>query len=420
VSSVRDFPHFTVKNRRCEIGSDDVAVISETDEDLNGHQDSKSDGVACHDYHKPKEDESFDSIMKKAGFNVAGNGNVGNGKYPPARRNVPLLSKSKVKPLSSEEGIRLMACQSNRRRSFNNFQRHPLVVTKAVQKHRYSPVKKKLSNASAFRIRANAVQQHRYSPGKKRLSNAAALRAMTIAHKPIRHRDERQSNHHGVSSVIQQNRITKDLSPRERVLKVLRLFRLVHAEFDRDRVPRRGESKTAASRADYRTRKVLMESGMQVNCEKMIGPVPGIKIGDEYQFKAELNVIGLHFNMRGGIDYMKKGNTKLATSIVSSEGNGYFDRRESDVMVYCGEGSHKDVKVIKDQKLVAGNLALANSMKRKNPVRVILGKERSDHRGKDYVYDGLYMVDKYWPEKGPQGNIMYKFKLRRLANQPCS
>ncbi|XP_019095483.1 PREDICTED: YDG domain-containing protein At5g47160-like [Camelina sativa] len=150
----------------------------------------------------------------------------------------------------------------------------------------------------------------------------------------------------------------------------------------------------------------------------MIGPVPGIEVGDEYQFKAELNIIGLHFNMRGGIDYMEEGNMKLATSIVSSEGSGYTDSCGSDVMFYCGEGGHKGVKVIKDQKLVAGNLALANSMERKTQVRVIRGKERSDHRGKDFVYDGLYMVDKYWTEKGPHGNIMYKFKLSRIAGQP--
>ncbi|XP_010495805.1 PREDICTED: YDG domain-containing protein At5g47160-like [Camelina sativa] len=367
------------------------SVISYTKEDSNGYGDSECVDVACHDYHMPKEVESFDSIMKKAGFNVAGNGNIGNGKFhQAAKRKVPLFSESKVKPLSSEEGIRLMASQSKRRPSFGNFQRYPLVA-RAVAK---SPLaKKKVSNAAAVRLRANAS-------------------------KPNQHRDESWSNKLGViPRVIQQNRITKDLSPREKVLKVLRLFRLVHDEFDRDRVPRRGESKTAASRAHLRTRKVLMERGMQLNEKKMIGPVPGIEVGDEYQFKAELNIIGLHFNMRGGIDYMEEGNKKLATSIVSSEGSGYTDSCGSDVMFYCGEGGHKGVKVIKDQKLVAGNLALANSMEIKTPVRVILGKERLDHRGKDYVYDGLDMVDKYWTEKGPHGNIMYKFKLSRVAGQ---
>ncbi|XP_019087951.1 PREDICTED: YDG domain-containing protein At5g47160-like [Camelina sativa] len=401
VSAVRDFAHFTVKNETSEIGSDDVAVESDL---KNGYEDSKCvGGVARRDYHRPnKEVESFYSIMKKAGFI----GNVGNGKFPPAKRKVPLLSENKVKPLSEEEGIRLMA-------SHGNFHK----LSKGLQIPRHSPVNKTLSNATASRLRANAVQKHRHSPlAKKKLSNAAVLRPMTNAHKPTQHRHERRSNELGfIPRAIQQNRITKDLSPREKVLKVLRIFKLVHDEFDRDKVPRRGESKTAASRAHLRTRKVLMERGMQLNEEKMIGPVPGIEVGDEYQFKAELNIIGLHFNMRGGIDYMEDGNMKVATSIVSSEGSGYTDSCGSDVMFYCGEGGHK---VIKDQKLVAGNLALANSMERKTPVRVILGKERSDHRGKDYVYDGLYMVDKYWTEKGPHGNIMYKFELSRIAGQP--
>ncbi|KAG7536103.1 SRA-YDG [Arabidopsis suecica] len=405
VSIVRDFPRFSVKDQR----SDDVAAISETKENLYGSEDRNCvGGVAHQTHHRPKEVESFDSIMKKAGFNVAGNGNVGNEKFPPSRRKVPLLCESKVKPLSVEEGIKLMGSESQRRRRFGK----PL-VSKVVQKHRCSPAKKKLSNATALRGRANAVvQKHRYSPGKKKLS---------YAHRPTQHKDERRSNQLGVLSVIQRNRLSKDLSPREKVQEVLRVFKLVFDELDRNKAARRGESETAKSRIDYQTRNILREMGMQVNCQKRIGPVPGIEVGDEIQFKAALNVIGLHFDIMGGIDYMKKGNKEVATSIVSSEGNDYGDRFINDVMIYCGQGGNvksKDQKAIKDQKLVGGNLALANSIKEKTPVRVIRGERRLDQRGKDYVYDGLYMVEKYRKERGPLGNILFKFELRRKAGQP--
>lgn len=397
VSIVRDFPRFSVKDQR----SDDVAAIRETKENLYGSEDRNCvGGVAHQNHHRLKEVESFDSIMKKAGFNVAGN--VGNGIFAPSRRKVPLLCESKVKPLSVEEGIKLMGSESQRRRRFGK----PL-VSKAVQKRRCSPAKK-LCNATALRVRANAVVQkkHRYSPAKKKFSDA---------HRP------RLSNQLGVLSDIQRNRLSKDLSPREKVQELLRVFKLVFDELDRNKAARRGESEIAKSRIDYQTRNILREMGMQVNCHKRIGPVPGIEVGDKIQFKAALNVIGLHFDIMGGIDYMKKGNKEVATSIVSSEGNDYGDRFINDVMIYCGQGGNvksKDQKAIKDQKLVGGNLALANSIKEKTPVRVIRGERRLDHRGKDYVYDGLYMVEKYRKERGPLGNILFKFELRRKAGQP--
>ncbi|CAA7045598.1 unnamed protein product [Microthlaspi erraticum] len=97
---------------------------------------------------------------------------------------------------------------------------------------------------------------------------------------------------------------------------------------------------------------------MQVNAGKMIGPDPGIQVGDEFQYKSELSLIGLHFDLMGGIDYMDRGDMKLATSIVSSEGNGYIDIFDSHVMIYSGQGGNlksKDHHVIEDQKLVTGN-----------------------------------------------------------------
>lgn len=155
--------------------------------------------------------------------------------------------------------------------------------------------------------------------------------------------------------------------------------------------------------------------------EKMIGPVPGIKIGDEFQYKSELNLIGLHFDIRGGIDYITRGDDlKLATSIISSEGNGYTDRFNSDVMIYSGQGGNlrsKDQRVVKDQKLETGNLALANSMEAKTPVRVIRGVKGLGQKGNCYVYDGLYLVQDYWRERGREGNVVFKFKLCRVAGQ---
>ncbi|CAG7873071.1 unnamed protein product [Brassica rapa] len=259
---------------------------------------------------------------------------------------------SKVKLLSSEEAFRLSASQSRRRQ---------------------------LSHSHSSTSSERKLQ--RTSPGN---GNATALRR-PVTHKP-----------------------SQRLTPREQVQKVLRMFKLVFKALNKDKPGRH-----------YEARAILMNHEMHVNDKKMIGRVPGIEIGDKFQYKSELNLIGLHFYIRGGIDYItRKGGLKLATSIISSEGNGYTDRFNSDVMIYSGQGGNltsKDQTVVKDQKLETGNLALANSVEAKNPVRVIRGVK--DSRGKCYVYDGLYLVQEYWREKGRGGSVVFRFKLCRVPGQ---
>ncbi|ESQ39864.1 hypothetical protein EUTSA_v10001149mg [Eutrema salsugineum] len=351
---------------------------------------------------KFEEVESVDMIVKKAGFSLPTHGNIGKGRLVSDKRKILPFYGSKVKPLSTEEAMRLIASHSKTRKISHSstYIHRKFMPAKVLQKQRNSPEKK-----------------------KKMFSNATALKAKT--HQQTQNiDDQRRSNQLGRIPVMQENHITKACSPREKVLKALRLFRIKYKELDRDRVVWRGESKSAAGRLVFDTLASLVREGKQVNAEKMIGSVPGVKIGDDFQFKTELSIIGLHFNIQGGIDYISRGGLKLATSIVSSEGNnGYIDRFDSDVLFYSGQGGNvrsKDPKLIKDQKLVTGNLGLANSMREKNPVRVIVGKKNLDQRerGKRYVYVGLYLVQEYWRERGPRGNVLFKFKLCRASGQP--
>ncbi|KAJ4888593.1 YDG domain-containing protein [Raphanus sativus] len=212
-----------------------------------------------------------------------------------------------------------------------------------------------------------------------------------------------------------------DLTPREQVLEVLRHFKDVFKQLDRDKQARRlgGDLFDATARIDIRALDVLEKMGKLVNTEKRIGLVPGINVGDEFQYKTELRLVGLHFKTMCGIDYMSIGDVKLATSIVASEGYGYSDKFGAGVVVYTGEGGNvvSKEKKTEDQRLVKGNLALANSMRKRSLVRVIRGEERLDKKGKRYVYDGLYLVDKYWLEKEVRGTSVYKFKLCRVSGQ---
>ncbi|KAF3774344.1 Histone-lysine N-methyltransferase H3 lysine-9 specific [Nymphaea thermarum] len=154
----------------------------------------------------------------------------------------------------------------------------------------------------------------------------------------------------------------------------------------------------------------------------IIGIVPGVEVGDEFQYRVELLIVGLHRQLQNGIDCLKQDDdTILATSIVAS--GGYDDDFDSfDVLIYSGQGGDK--KHREHQKLERGNLGLKNCIEARSPVRVIRGfkeakisEAHDGSRPKIYTHDGLYQVEKYWPEL-LNGYSVFKFQLRRLPGQP--
>ncbi|GER40380.1 histone-lysine N-methyltransferase [Striga asiatica] len=183
-------------------------------------------------------------------------------------------------------------------------------------------------------------------------------------------------------------------------------------------------------RIDLFAANAIKEQGKEVNSEKQIlGDVPGVQVGDEFQYRVELAVVGIHRLYQAGIDSMKLENgLSVAVSIVSS-GSYSDDMENSDVLIYSGQGGNvvgKQRQNPHDQKLVRGNLALKNSIDAKTPVRVVRGwKDKAvdplDPKPKlvtTYVYDGLYTVEKYWMETGPHGKQVFMFELRRKPGQP--
>ncbi|GAU29283.1 hypothetical protein TSUD_226540 [Trifolium subterraneum] len=210
-----------------------------------------------------------------------------------------------------------------------------------------------------------------------------------------------------------------DSMARNKVRNALRLFQAVSRKLLQEAEAKAKSNEKERRRFDLQAAKILKEKGSYVNeGDKILGSVPGVEVGDEFQYRIELNIIGLHRQIQGGIDYMKHKNKVLATSIVAS--GGYSDELDNtDVLIYTGQGgnvmtSDKDPE---DQKLERGNLALKNSSEEKNPVRVIRGSESSDGKSRIYVYDGLYLVESYWQEMGSHGKLVYKFRLRRISGQ---
>ncbi|CAL5187694.1 unnamed protein product [Lathyrus oleraceus] len=211
-----------------------------------------------------------------------------------------------------------------------------------------------------------------------------------------------------------------DSATRNEVRKVLRLFQAVSRKLLHEAEAKAKSNDKERKRVDLQASKMLKENGNFVNSGKQIlGPVPGVEVGDEFQYRVELNIIGLHRQIQGGIDYTKHNNKILATSIVAS--GGYADDLDNtDVLIYTGQGGNvmSNGKEPEDQKLERGNLALKNSSEEKNPVRVIRGSESSDGKSKIYVYDGLYLVESAWQDMGTHGKLVYRFRLRRIPGQP--
>ncbi|GAB2278480.1 hypothetical protein Dimus_013161 [Dionaea muscipula] len=221
---------------------------------------------------------------------------------------------------------------------------------------------------------------------------------------------------------------SSDKGSRRQVRETLRLFQAVVRKLTQEEESKRKGKGTTGTRVDQIASKILKDGGKYVNTGKpIIGPVPGVEVGDEFHYRVELMIVGLHRPSMAGIDSVKKGQMLLATSIVAS---GRYDNEveNSDVLIYAGQGGTKTGdKEPEDQKLERGNLALKNSIDEKNYVRVIRGyremksSDNADVRGKmvaTYTYDGLYTVEHYWPEVGPYGKIIFKFELKRLPGQP--
>ncbi|XP_062187360.1 histone-lysine N-methyltransferase family member SUVH2-like [Phragmites australis] len=177
-------------------------------------------------------------------------------------------------------------------------------------------------------------------------------------------------------------------------------------------------------RADLRAAALMGDHDLWLNRDRrIVGPIPGISVGDAFFFRMELCVLGLHGQVQAGIDYVTAGRSAsgepIATSIIVSGGYEDDDDR-GDILVYTGQGG-RDPNLHKhciDQKLEGGNLALERSMAYGIEIRVIRAvKSRCSPVGKVYFYDGLYKVVDYWLDRGKAGFGVYKYKMLRIEGQ---
>jgi euchromatic histone-lysine N-methyltransferase len=182
------------------------------------------------------------------------------------------------------------------------------------------------------------------------------------------------------------------------------------------------------SRVDLAADNAIKKLPDYIKYGSIVGEVDGVEVGDEFLFRVELAIVGLHNPIRAGIDTTKdKDGEPIAVSIVAS--GGYLDKYSSSgELIYIGSGGKAaGTGQDGDQKLERGNLALQNCFDRKIPVRVTHGfktpnteKEGSHCIGKEmpkFIYCGLYHVVSFW-EAGEPGSRVFKYRLRRKHKQP--
>ncbi|KAI3811806.1 hypothetical protein L1987_21538 [Smallanthus sonchifolius] len=205
----------------------------------------------------------------------------------------------------------------------------------------------------------------------------------------------------------------------QRVVMVYNLLRRKIMQLD----DAKGVIPGISRRADLRSGTILMNKGARANTRRRVGAVPGVNIGDVFFFRMELCLAGLHAPIMAGIDYLSfkvSGDEEpIAVSIVSS--GGYEDDGDDgDVLIYSGQGGvQRNDKLMMDQKLERGNLALEKSLHKGNEVRVVRGvKDGTSLTGKIYVYDGVYKLHESWIEKSKSGCNVFKYKLIRVPGQP--
>ncbi|KAL6521837.1 Histone-lysine N-methyltransferase, H3 lysine-9 specific suvh4 [Orobanche gracilis] len=229
----------------------------------------------------------------------------------------------------------------------------------------------------------------------------------------------------------ESDRSAKQKADRERIMK--------NASTSKKKETTEEHPKNPAKRPDLKAITEMMNTGAILYPEKRFGSIPGIDVGHQFFSRAEMVVVGFHQHWLNGIDYigesarvgstsrkalhgdLKQYKLPLTISIVMS-GQYEDDLDNCENIIYTGQGGNNllgNKRQYRDQVLERGNLGLQNCMEQSVPVRVVRGhKCDNSYVRKVYTYDGLYMVVKYWAEKGVSGFTVYKFQLKRLEGQP--
>ena len=167
----------------------------------------------------------------------------------------------------------------------------------------------------------------------------------------------------------------------------------------------------------------LGKAGSYKSPSAYFGQPPGVPVGTLWLSRVECSKDGVHGPWVGGI----AGSGKTGAHSIVLSGGYEGDTDEGTMFTYTGSGGRdltgnkRTAPQSSDQELKKGNLALAVNCLRNRPLRVVRGyklAKRSDFAPQQgYRYDGLYRVVEVWPEQGPSGFVIWRYKMEREEGQ---
>jgi len=149
----------------------------------------------------------------------------------------------------------------------------------------------------------------------------------------------------------------------------------------------------------------------------VFGHIPGYPVGSRFENRVALAEAGVHRHRQAGISGSA---SKGADSIVLS--GGYEDDQDfGNLIIYTGYGGRDPAtgSQVSDQPFSLWNRALAYSSLNGLPVRVIRGEGHESRYSPStgYRYDGLYLIDDYWQDRGRAGFLVWRYRLVKLPDQ---
>jgi putative restriction endonuclease len=145
-----------------------------------------------------------------------------------------------------------------------------------------------------------------------------------------------------------------------------------------------------------------------------IGEPSGVEEGRTFTSRQEVHDHGVHRALQAGI--VGTGRTGAESIVVSG---GYEDDIDNgSEVIYTGHGGRQNGRQVTDQSFDSpGNAALLTSKLTGVPVRVIRGAHRGSLHAPQtgYRYDGLFLVQDAWRERGRSGFLVCRYRLIALA-----
>ncbi|KIJ95627.1 hypothetical protein K443DRAFT_682892 [Laccaria amethystina LaAM-08-1] len=149
---------------------------------------------------------------------------------------------------------------------------------------------------------------------------------------------------------------------------------------------------------------------------------PEYPVGTTFQSREECVSAGVHALHFAGIH----GTNRLGAFSICLSGGYEDDKDEGHFFKYAGTGGQSDSfssggRQVADQTFDhPHNSALKKSVETKRPVRVVRGpNDKSKYApAEGYRYDGLYVVEKAYLDKGVSGYEICRYELRRVPGQP--